>query len=183
VEAYVYLRVAPGRLGSVLTQLAGRQGLRRSLAVVGDWDVMIQVDGPDLEHIATTVLSQIHAVDGVVRTLTAPAVPADRIGIGGFGTIDTPTILAGACYVHIKAQAGAAAGLVERLTEFPDVAGVAVLAGEWDLLVCVAQPWEVASGVILDQIHGLPGVSSTKTLVTVAYEEQEEDRDQFSAWS
>lgn len=183
MDAYVYLRVAPGMVGSVLTQLAGRQGLRRALAVVGDWDVLIQVDGPDLDAIATTVLSQIHAVEGVVQTLTAPAVPADRIGIGGFGTIDMPPILAGACYVHVKAQAGAAAGLVERLTELPDVAGVAALAGEWDLLVCVAQPWEVASGVVLDQIHGLPGVTSTKTLVTVTYEEPEEDRDQFSAWS
>ena len=183
MDAFVYLRVAPGRVGSVLTQLAGRQGLRRSLAVVGDWDVLIHVDGPDLDHIATTVLSQIHSVDGVVQTMTAPAVPADRIGIGGFGTVEAPTILAGACYVHVKVQAGAAAGLVERITELPDVAGVAVLAGEWDLLVCVAQPWEVASGVILEQIHALPGVTSTKTLVTVAYEEPEEDRDQFSAWS
>ena len=183
MDAYVYLRVAPGRVGSVLTQLAGRQGLRRCLATVGDWDVLIQVDGPDLETIATTVLAQIHAVEGVTRTLTAPAVPADRIGIGGFGTIATPSVIAGACYVHIKAQPAAAAGLVERLTELPDVAGVAVLAGEWDLLVCVAQPWEVASGVILEQIHPLPGVASTKTLVTVAYEEPEEDRDQFSAWS
>ena len=183
MDAYVYLRVAPGKVGSVLTQLAGRQGLRRCLATVGDWDVLIQVDGPDLDTIATTVLSQIHAVEGVTRTLTAPAVPADRIGIGGFGTIATPSVIAGACYVHIKAQPAAAAGLVERLTELSDVAGVAVLAGEWDLLVCVAQPWEVASGVILEQIHPLPGVASTKTLVTVAYEEPEEDRDQFSAWS
>ena len=59
---------------------------------------------------------------------------------------------------------------------------MAVLGGEWDLLIGLAQPWEVASGVILDQIHGLPGVVATSTLVSIAYEEPDEDRDQFSAW-
>jgi hypothetical protein len=83
----------------------------------------------------------------------------------------------------VKAQAGAAAGLVERISEMNDVAGVAVLGGGWDLLICVAQPWEIASGVVLDEIHALPGVVSTSTLVAIAYEEPDEDRDQFSAWS
>jgi len=183
MDAYVYLRVAPGKVGSVLTQLAGRQGLRRAVAVVGDWDVLIQVEGTDLEQIATTVLSQVHGVDGVTRTFTAPVVPPDRIGVAGWGTVQAPPIVGGACYVHVRTEPGAAAGLVERISEMPDVAGVAVLGGEWDLLACVAQPWEIASGLVLDQIHALPGVRSTKTLVAIAYEEPEEDRDQFSAWS
>ena len=183
MDAYVYLRAAPGKVGSVLTQLAGRQGLRRAVAVIGDWDVLIQVEGPDLEQIAITVLSQIHSVDGVTRTLTAPAVPPDRIGIAGWGTVKPPPIVSGASYVHVRIESGAAAGLIERIAEMTDVAGVAVLGGEWDLMVCVAQPWEVASGIVLEQIQPLPGVVSTKTLVTIAYEEPDEDRDQFSAWS
>jgi DNA-binding Lrp family transcriptional regulator len=183
MDAYVYLRAAPGKVGSVLTQLAGRQGLRRAVAVIGDWDVLIQVEGPDLEQIAITVLSQIHSVEGVTRTLTAPAVPPDRIGIAGWGTVKPPPIVGGASYVHVRIEPGAAAGLIERIAEMADVAGVAVLGGEWDLMVCVAQPWEVASGVVLEQIQPLPGVVSTKTLVTIAYEEPDEDRDQFSAWS
>ena len=183
MEAYVYLRVEPGHVGSVLMKLAGKQGLRRALAVVGDWDVLIQVEGADLEQIATTVLSQIHNVEGVTRTLTAPVVPPDRIGIAGWGTVEPPPIVGGACYVHVRTDPGAAPGLVERISEMPDVAGVAVLGGEWDLMICVAQPWEIASGVVLEQIHPLPGILSTKTLVSIAYEEPDEDRDQFSAWS
>jgi len=183
MDAYVYLQVQPGKVGTVLTQLAGRAGLRSSIAVIGDCDVMIQVEGTDLEHIATTILSQIHSVEGVIRTLTAPAVPADRVGIAGFGSLEPPAIVGGACYVHMRTDPGAAAGLVERISEMPDVAGVAVLGGEWDLMACVAQPWEIASGVVLEQIHALPGVRSTKTLVSIQYEEPDEDRDQFSAWS
>jgi hypothetical protein len=64
-----------------------------------------------------------------------------------------------------------------------DVSGVAVVGGEYDLMACVAQPWEVASAVILEEIHALPGVVSTDTLVSIDYEEPEEDRDQFSAWT
>jgi hypothetical protein len=182
MDAYVYMQVAPGKVPSVLTQLAGRAGLRKALAVVGKWDVLVQIEGPDLDQIAATVLSQLHGVDGVIRTLTTPVVPADRVGVAGFGNVQAPPIVAGACYVHVQAQAGAAAGLVERVSEMQDVAGVAVLGGDWDLLICIAQPWEVASGVVLEEIHSLPGVGRTSTLVSIAYEEPDEDRDQFSAW-
>ena len=66
-------------------------------------------------------------------------------------------------------------------TEFVD--GVALLAGRWDILACIAQPWDTGSGVILEQVHAIPGVLSTSTLVSIAFDEGEEDRDQFSAWS
>ncbi len=48
-------------------------------------------------------------------------------------------------------------------------------------MACVAQPWEVASGLILEEIHSFPGVVSTDTLVSIVYEEPDEDRDQFSS--
>jgi DNA-binding Lrp family transcriptional regulator len=183
MEAYVYLRIRPGSMAAVLTSLATGSGIRKAMAVVGDWDVLAQMEGADLATIATTILSEMHQIDGVVRTLTAPVVPPDRVGIAGWGAPQAPGIVRDACYVHIKAQAGAAAGLAERLSEISDVSGVAVLGGEYDLLVCVAQPWEVASGVILEQIHALPGIVATNTLVSVTYEEPDEDRDQFSTWS
>ena len=106
-------------------QLAGRARLEAvRVAVVGDWDVLAQVEGPDLAtRSPPTVLGQLHGVDGVVRTLTAPVVPPDRVGIAGFGNVQPPPIVAGACYVHVKAEPGAAAGLVERISEMQDVRG------------------------------------------------------------
>ena len=183
MDAYVYLQVAPGEMSEVLAAVASKSQVRRAIAVVGSWDVLMHVEGPDLATIATQVLSEIHHVPGVVRTVTAPVVPPDRVGIAGWGAPQAPAIIGDACYVHIKAQAGAAAGIAERLGEMTDVSGVAVLGGEYDLMACVAQPWEVASGVILEEIHALPGVVSTDTLVSIVYEEPEEDRDQFSSWT
>jgi DNA-binding Lrp family transcriptional regulator len=182
MEAFVYLRVRPGTITSVRNQLASSSVARRSVVVVGDWDVMCLIEGPDLSTVAASVLGEIQMIDGIVRTFTAPVVPPDRLGLVGFGGPPTPPIVRGASYVHISAEAGAAPGLYERLSEV-GVAGAAVLAGPWDLLACIAEPWEVASGIILDQIQSLPGVRATNTLVSVEFEETEEDRDQFSSWS
>lgn len=183
MEAFIYLQIAPGSMNEVLTRLAATSQARRAIPVIGAWDVMMHAEGPDLATIATQVLSEIHHVPGVLRSTTAPVVPPDRIGIAGWGAPVTPALISDACYVHITAEAGAAAGIAERLGEMNDVSGVAVLGGRYDLVACVAQAWEVACGVILDDIQPLPGVLSTDTLISIAYEEPEEDRDQFSTWS
>jgi DNA-binding Lrp family transcriptional regulator len=183
MDAYVYLRIEPGKMSDVLAGVASKSQVRRAIAVIGQWDVLMHAEGPDLTTIATQVLSDIHHVPGVVRTVTAPVVPPDRVGIAGWGAPQPPAIIGDACYVHIKAEAGAAAGIAERLGDMADVSGVAVLGGEYDLMVCVAQPWEVASGVILEEIHALPGVVSTDTLVSIVYVEPDVDRDQFSSWT
>jgi hypothetical protein len=183
MEAFVYLRVRPGSIGPVRNRLTSTATARRSVVVIGNWDVLCLIDGPDLATVATGVLSELQTIEGVERTLTAPVVPPDRLGVVGFGGLPTPQIIRGACYVHIEAEAGAAAGLYERLSEIGGVSGAAVLGGRWDLMACIPEPWEVASAIVLDKIHALTGVRSTSTLVSVDYEEPEEDRDQFSSWS
>jgi DNA-binding Lrp family transcriptional regulator len=183
MEAFVYLRVRPGSTVAVHNHLASSSAARRSVIVIGEWDLMCLIEGPDLDAIGTSVLTDIGMIEGVERTLTAPVVPPDRLGVVGFGGPPTPPMIEGASYVHIEAEAGAAAGLYERLSEIGGIAGAAVLGGQWDLLVCIPEPWEVASGIVLEKIQALPGVRSTSTLVSVDIEEPEEDRDQFSSWS
>lgn len=179
----MYLRIRPGSVTRAITELATKQGVRRAVVVVGDWDLMALVDGPDMATVASTVLSEIHEVPGVEQTRTAPLVPPDRVGMG-FAMPPPPSLLPGeVCYVHIRAQAGAVEGLVERLAEMEEIAGVAVIAGDFDIVADIRRPWEAASGTILSGIQSLPGVASTTTLIGVAYEEPPEDRDQFSTWS
>jgi hypothetical protein len=183
MEAFVYLRVRPGSMVSVRNQLTSSATARRSVVVIGDWDVLSLVDGPDLGTIGTGVLSEIQVIEGIDRTFTAPVVPPDRLGVIGFGGLPTPQIIRGACYIHIETEAGAAAGIYERLSGIGEVSGAAVLGGRWDMMACVPEPWEIASAVVLEKIQGLPGVRRTSTLVSIDYEEPEEDRDQFSSWS
>src|SRR4029077_5574122 len=88
-----------------------------------------------------------------------------------------------ASHVRRPVKPGAALDVYEALRQIPEIAGVAIVGGAWDLLVCVPQPWEIASGVVLEQIHAIDGIVASGTLVSIAYEEPEEDRDQFSSWS
>src|SRR5215470_1913441 len=117
MEAYVYARVQPGTLLDVLTGLAAQPHLRRAVPVVGEWDILAHVDGPELATIANQVIADVQSVAGVSRTLTAAVVPPDRVGIGGWGEPQSPAVIADACYVHLRADAGAVSGLAERLSE------------------------------------------------------------------
>jgi DNA-binding Lrp family transcriptional regulator len=186
VDAFVYLQVRPGHVEDVVVQLQATRGVRAAVTVIGDWDVMVATHGPDLQAIAETVVRRIARVDGVERTVTAPVVPGDVLGFAG-GGLRTPVPMqqpGDACYVHIRAEPGAAARLLEALAALEDVSAVAMVAGEYDVIAEIPYPWEQAARVIVDRILTLPGVLATKTLISLPHlEPEDEDRDQFSAWS
>ena len=186
MDAFVYLRVHPGRVEDVVVQLQATKGIRAAVTVVGDWDAVAAVHGPDLTSIAEVVVRQIHRIDGIERTVTTPVVPGDVIGLAG-GGLRTPVPMqqhGDACFVQVRAAPGAATGLVEALAALEDVSAVALVAGDHDVLAEIPYPWGQASRVIVDSILPLPGVLTTKTLVAVPHlEPEDEDRDQFSAWT
>lgn len=183
MDAFLWLRAAPGAAGRIVRDLATLHGVRRATLVIGDWDALAVIEADDMAAIGG-VLAQVQAIEGVERTTAAPMVPPDRLGTvgGGFAMGRPPQLTPGdACYVQIRATPGSVPVLFERLAEIEAVTGVAAMAGGFDLLVEIRRPWDVASGVILEQIRPLEGVLATATLV--GYEEPDEDRDQFSAWS
>jgi DNA-binding Lrp family transcriptional regulator len=183
VDAFLWLQAAPGAAGRVVGEVSTLHGVRRATLVVGDWDGLAVIEADDMPAIGA-ILGQVQAIEGVVRTAAAPMVPPDRLGtVGGGFTIGRPPQLnpGDACYVQIRATPGSVPVLFERLAEIEAVTGVAAIAGAYDLLVEIRRPWDVASGLILELIRPLEGVIETSTLV--GYEEAEEDRDQFSAWS
>jgi len=182
MDAYVYIRVSSGSVAEVLAGLAVQPGVKRAVVTIGEWDLLLYAKGASLAEIGNRVLTEVHQLPGVVQTITAPVVPPDRAGLFGVA-VAPPQMLPNACYVHIKAAAGKATEIGEALAASSDIGGVALLAGQWDVLACVPQPWENASGIILEQIHAIPGVLATSTLISIDFDEGEEDRDQFSAWT
>ena len=78
MEAFVYLRVHPGSIVPVRNQLTSSAVARRSIVVIGDWDVLCLIDGPDLASIGTGVLSEIQLIEGIARTYTAPVVETQQ---------------------------------------------------------------------------------------------------------
>jgi DNA-binding Lrp family transcriptional regulator len=186
VEAILFLLTSPGTAGRIVAELPTHHGVRRATLVIGAWDALAMLEGDDVASIGAGVLADIHQIDGVQRTLTAPVVPPDRLGTlgGGFGIGRPPQLAPGdACYVQIRAGAGSVPVLYERLAEMEAVSGVAALAGEYDLLVEIREPWEVASGWVLEHIRTLEGVLTTSTLIGFSPDEADEERDRFSSWS
>lgn len=185
MDAYVYLRVRPGSVEDVLVGMENVKGVRTAVPVVGDWDVLVAMNGPDLQWIGERVLRDVHRIEGVERSVVAPVVPGDVLGIAG-GGLRTPTPLqqaGGSCFAQIRAAPAYVARLVEELAGLEDVAAVAMVAGAFDLIVEIPYPWEQAARVVVDRILPMEGVESVRTLVAITLEPEDPDRDQFSAWS
>ena len=56
-----------------------------------------------------------------------------------------------------------------------DVAAVALIAGEYDLIVEVPYAWEQAARVIVGDLRSLEGIAATRTLVAVPELEPEDE--------
>lgn len=186
MDAFVFVRARPGAVGDVVAQLQAARGVRHAMAVIGDWDVIVAVHGPDLSAIAGDVLRSIHRIDGVERTRTAPVVPGHVLGLagGGLGSSVPMQRTGEACFVRIQTVPETTTHIFEALTEMEDVAGVALVGGEDDILAEIPYSWEETARVVLERIQAIQGVRSTNTLVAVPdLPAEDDDRDQFSAWT
>ena len=187
MDAFVYLRVRPGSVEDVVLQLENVSGVRAAVAVVGAWDVLAAVQGPDLLGISEEVVRGIHLIEGVERTMTAPVVPRHVYALPGEEGGRTPIPMqehGPACFVHVKASPGAAARLADTIAGVEEVSAVAMIAGDHDLIVEIPFPWEQAVPIIVNRLRPIDGIEDTRTLVAILFPgPEDEDRDQFSAWS
>ena len=70
VRAYVLIEMGAGQSRSLVDALAGTRGVRDAVRVTGPYDVVVVLEGNDLEQISNFVTDSIHAKKGVVRTTT-----------------------------------------------------------------------------------------------------------------
>ncbi|MGZ5291186.1 MAG: Lrp/AsnC ligand binding domain-containing protein [Actinomycetota bacterium] len=186
MDAFVYVRARPGKTEDVVTQLQAMRGVHHAMIVVGDWDVLAAVHGTDLADITAGVLRSVQRIEGVARTMTTPVVPADVMGLagGGLGATAPMRRVGDACFVRIRTVPETTTHVFEALAGMDHVAGVALVAGEEDILAEIPYGWDETARVVLERIQGIQGVRSTSTLIGVPYlAPEEEDRDQFSAWT
>ena len=72
-------------------------------------------------------------------------------------------------YVLITAAAGQAATVAEALRVLPGVARADVVAGPYDVVAVVEGADVAAIGrLVLNQLHGIPALTNTLTLIAVA---------------
>lgn len=72
---FVLMNVQAGFVESVVRELEKIEDVKESFPVTGGIDIIVKVEGPDVETIAKTILAKIHRIEGVSRTETHIVVP------------------------------------------------------------------------------------------------------------
>ena len=74
VEAFVLIQTEIGKAAAVAAALSDIEGVVRSNAVTGPYDVIVDAQAEDIDALGKLVASKVPSVDGIVRTVTCPVV-------------------------------------------------------------------------------------------------------------
>ena len=72
VEAFVLVQSDAGQAGRVTEDLRKIPGVASVKTVTGPFDIIVRIEAEDVDLLGKLVVSALHDVDGVVRTLTCP---------------------------------------------------------------------------------------------------------------
>ena len=173
MDAYVLLQTEPGLATTVMNALVEADVVDRALCITGDADVFARINDIDWPGLKDRLLNKLQRVPGVVRSSTHVVVPTGAVARGQvplhpvFARIaDEKTIYA---LVFVQIAAGSARDTVRAVREMKGLLGLAVVTGEYDLILQVsARSIEQLATTVLQQIHTVPGVTSTKTSLILA---------------
>ncbi|HLW16185.1 MAG TPA: Lrp/AsnC ligand binding domain-containing protein [Actinomycetota bacterium] len=173
MDAYVLLQTGPGLATTVMNALVESEVVDRALCITGDADVFARVNDVDWPDLKDRLLNKLQRVPGVVRSSTHVVVPTGAVARGAvprhpvFVRIaDEKTIHA---LVFVQIAAGSARETVRAVRDMKGLLGLAVVTGEYDLILQVAaRSIDQLATTVLQQIHTIPGVTSTKTSLILA---------------
>ena len=73
-KAYILIETAVGKSRDVAEALRSLSGVQTVDAVTGPYDIIAVVGASDLNAVGDLVTSQIHTINGIVRTVTCLSV-------------------------------------------------------------------------------------------------------------
>ena len=74
IEAYVLIQTEVGKTAQVVADVNEIPGVTRAVVVAGPYDVLAHVAATDVDSLGKLAVSEIQAVDSIVRTVTCPVV-------------------------------------------------------------------------------------------------------------
>ena len=74
VDAYVLIQTEIRKMAEVVAGVRQISGVSKAVVVTGPYDVIAHVTAIDMDSVGRLIVSELQAVDGVVRTLTCPVV-------------------------------------------------------------------------------------------------------------
>ena len=73
-KAFILIETAVGKSRDVARQLSDLQPIRSVDSVTGPYDIIAIASASDLNEVGNLVSTQIHNIDGIVRTVTCLSV-------------------------------------------------------------------------------------------------------------
>lgn len=70
VRAYVLITATAGKALEVVERLRGADGVANVDAITGEYDVIAQLEAPDIAGIGRLVVERVQAAHGVLKTVT-----------------------------------------------------------------------------------------------------------------
>jgi DNA-binding Lrp family transcriptional regulator len=74
IEAYVLIQTEVGKAAQVVAAVKGIPGVTRAVVLTGPYDLLAHVEAIDVDSLGRLAVSEIQAVDSIVRTVTCPVV-------------------------------------------------------------------------------------------------------------
>lgn len=73
-KAYILIETAVGKSRDVTNALRSLPGVETVDAVTGPYDIIAVIAAPDLNAVGDLVTSEVHTINGIVRTVTCLSV-------------------------------------------------------------------------------------------------------------
>lgn len=73
-RAYILIETSVGKTRDVVSVLKGLEGMKSVDPVTGPYDIIVVVEGKDLNSIGELVTGKVHPIAGVTRTVTCLAI-------------------------------------------------------------------------------------------------------------
>ena len=77
-KAFILIEAAVGKTKDVVTTVKKLPGVREVDPVTGPYDIIVVVEGKDLNSIGELVTASIHPIAGVTRTVTCLALSPEK---------------------------------------------------------------------------------------------------------
>lgn len=71
---YVLIKVEPGHIEDILGTVTQKRYVREASAVTGSYDIIVKIEGASISEILSTVVKEIHSIEGITSTETLVAV-------------------------------------------------------------------------------------------------------------
>ncbi|MEO7804981.1 MAG: Lrp/AsnC ligand binding domain-containing protein [Actinomycetota bacterium] len=167
MDAYVFIETDPGSGSQVMDSIVDQGLAARAVSVTGRYGVIARVEGLTWDGLGTRIIDEIGRVPGVTSTTTSPIVPPETVGVVvvpiwvPFRNVQTTSAL-----VLINFVPGAGADVVSSLAKVPDLVGLALIAGDSDVMVQVAgSSFDEIAANIFQNIQSISGIARTNTML------------------